>query len=418
MDPLTYIGTTQSASTLALDAGQRARHIALFGATGVGKSTLLLNLVAQDIARGDGLLLLDPRGDLAERALSLVPRNRNNQVCYINLSDLAHPVGLNLLEDVAPDARALIVDGVVSAMRSIWSDSWGPRLEQILRHGARALLETPNASIVLLPRLLTDPPFRASVLRRVSHPLTRSFFETRFNGWRDDYREQAIDPVLNKIDAFLFSEAIKNVIGQASSTLHLEQAMERQRIVIANLSKGLVGETNAYLMGALLLARAQAAAMGRAAMPEGERRPFHILIDEAQNFGVGMVGQLLSEARKYGVTITIATQFLDALPDAVRASVLANVGTLIAFRVGHDDALALAPEFDREHQAFNPHMLQQLATGEAMVRVAASGGALVSLPEAPEPVGDAERVRRQSRLHYGRPREAVESKIIAALTSL
>jgi uncharacterized protein DUF87 len=198
MESLSYIGHAASGSGagVSLTTDERLQHIAIFGATGVGKSTLLLSLIAQDIARGDGLLLIDPHGDLAEAALRFVPPSRHNHVCYLNLADLAYPVGLNVLEDVHPDERALVVDGVVAAMRSIWSDSWGPRLEQILRHACAALLEVPNASLILLPRLLTDDAFRARVVGRVSNPLTRAFFLDRFDRWRDAYREVAIDPCL------------------------------------------------------------------------------------------------------------------------------------------------------------------------------------------------------------------------------
>ena len=218
MTPHTNIGETSHGKSVSLTRDERLRHMAIFGSTGVGKTTFLLNIVGQDIARGDGLLVIDPHGDFAERVLTLVPPSRNNQVCYVNLTDSAYPVGFNILEDPGPDRRAVVADGVVSGMRAIWTDMWGPRLEQVLRHSIMALIETPNASLALLPRLLTDVDFRARVLSRVTNPLTRTFFEQRFNTWRDDYREQAIDPVLNKIDAFLFSPAILNVIGQAKST--------------------------------------------------------------------------------------------------------------------------------------------------------------------------------------------------------
>ena len=227
MNTHTHIGQTPQGKPVSLTRDERLRHMAVFGSTGVGKTTFLQNIVAQDIARGDGLLVIDPHGDFAERALTLVPPSRNNQVCYFNLTDSAYPVGFNVLEDSGADQRAVLADGIVSGMRAIWIDMWGPRLEQVLRHSIMALIETPNASLALLPRLLTDVDFRARVLSRVTNPLTRAFFEQRFNTWRDDYREQAIDPVLNKIDAFLFSPAILNVIGQAKSTLHFEQAMAR-----------------------------------------------------------------------------------------------------------------------------------------------------------------------------------------------
>jgi len=411
MDKHTHIGRTSNGIPVALSRDERLRHTAIFGSTGVGKTTLLLNIVAQDIARGDGLLLIDPHGDMAEKALSLVPPNRSNQVCYFNLTDRESPVGFNVLEDVAPDHRALVADGVVSGMRAIWPDMWGPRLEQILRHSAAALIETPNASLALLLRLLTDAGFRRRIMARITNPLTRAFFEGQFESWRDSYRDEAIAPVLNKVDAFLFSPAIRNVIGQARSTLHFEQAMERQRVIIANLARGIIGETPSNLMGALLLARVTAAGMARACLPQEARVPFHIIIDEVQLFGTEVIAQILSEARKYGLSLTMATQFIAGLGDKTRAAVMGNVATLIVFRVGHEDAPLLAPEFDRAHQAFNPYALRQLDRGEAMVRVLGSEGELIELEQDPLPCGIIETVKKQSRLHYGTPRKTVESRL-------
>ena len=411
----THIGRTANGKPVALARDERLRHMAIFGSTGVGKTTFLLNIVGQDIARGDGLLVIDPHGDFAERALTLVPPSRNNQVCYVNLTDSAHPVGFNVLEDPGPDRRAVVADGIVSGMRAIWTDMWGPRLEQILRHSTMALMETPNASLALLPRLLTDAEFRARVLRRVANPLTRAFFEQRFNTWRDDYREQAIDPVLNKIDAFLFSPAILNVIGQAKSTLHFEHAMAKRRVVIANLARGIIGETPSNLMGALLLARVQAAGMARASLPHEARHPFHIVIDEVQLFGTEVIAQILSEARKYGLSLTMATQFMAGLSEKTLAAVMGNVAALVVFRVGHEDAIVLAPEFDRPHQAFNAYALRQLPRGEAMVRISSNEGELVAMHPDPASCGSGERVKGQSRIHYGRPRAEVEERLTRLL---
>ena len=407
----THIGQTANGKPVSLTRDERLRHMAIFGSTGVGKTTYLLNIVGQDIARGDGLLVIDPHGDFAERALTLVPPSRNNQVCYVNLTDSAYPVGFNILEDPGPDRRAVVADGIVSGMRAIWVDMWGPRLEQVLRHSVMALIETPNASLALLPRLLTDADFRARVLSHVANPLTRAFFEQRFNTWRDDYREQAIDPVLNKIDAFLFSPAILNVIGQAKSTLHFEHAMAKQRVVIANLARGIIGETPSNLMGALLLARVQAAGMARASLPQEARTPFHIVIDEVQLFGTEVIAQILSEARKYGLSLTMATQFMAGLSETTRAAVMGNVAALVVFRVGHEDAIVLAPEFDRPHQAFNPYALRQLPRGEAMVRISSQEGELVEMHPDPPPCGSAERVKQQSRIHYGKRRDEVERRL-------
>lgn len=417
MTEQTHIGETANGRPVALTRDERLRHMAIFGSTGVGKTTFLLNIVAQDIARGDGLLLIDPHGDFAERALTLVPPSRNNQVCYFNLTDRAFPVGFNVLDDPGLERRAVVADSVVSGMRAIWSDMWGPRLEQILRHSLSVLIETPNASLALLPRLLTDADYRARVLIRVSNPLTRAFFERQFNSWNDHYREEAIAPVLNKIDAFLFSPAILNVIGQAKSTLHFEQATACRRVVIANLSRGLIGETPSNLMGALLLARVQAAGMARASLPQEARHPFHIVIDEVQLFGTDVIAQILSEARKYGLSLTMATQFMAGLSDKTLAAVMGNVAALVVFRVGHDDAVILAPEFDRAHQAFNPYALRQLRRGEAMVRISAAEGERLRMHPDPPPRGNADRVKQQSRIHYGVRRELVEERLQRLLSA-
>lgn len=408
------IGITSSGEVLSLSLQERLRHIGVIGATGSGKSTLLRHIAAQDIARGDGLLLLDPHGDLAEAVLGDVPPSRYNQVCYLNCAERDFPVGMNVLEDTEPDDRARVVDGFVAAMRSIFFDSWGPRMEIILRHASTALIETQNASIVLLPRLLTDDDFRARVVGRLSNHETRTFFDSRFEKWRDAFRDEAIDPVLNKVEAFLSFPTIRNILGQGRSTLHLPYAMQERRIVIVNLATGTVGETAARLFGALLLAHLRAAAMARASVPPSERRPFHLYVDEAHTFGPASIARLLSETRKFGLSIVLVTQFLDALSDSTRAALLGNVGTLAVFRSNPDDAAILSRNFDRPHQQFNRYALQVLDDGHAMVSAPASEPALVSIP-APEEVGSTDAVKRQSRQHYGRERAAVETKIKGAL---
>ena len=399
---------------VCLSLDQRLRHLAVLGATGVGKSTLLRHLAAQDMARGDGLLLLDPHGDLALDVLGDVPRWRRNHVCFLNLPDLDFPVALNVLDDPGPDGRAAAVDAVVGAMRAIWAESWGPRMETILRHAATVLMAAPGASLVQLPRLLTDDDFRARTLRHATDPLTQAFFARRFDAWRETYRDEVIDPVLNKIEAFLAFPAIRNVLGQSASTLHLDQALARGRIVIVKLAKGLIGETAAHLMGALLIARVQAAAMARASLPPSERRPFHLLIDEAQNFGTEAIGALLSEGRKYGLSLTIATQYLAALPERTRASLLGNAGTLIVFRSSSEDAALLAAKFDRTHQAFNPTALLELERGEALVRTSGEDARLLRLPP-PQAVSPSVAVMRQSQRHYARRRDDIEARIMRAL---
>ena len=410
----TILGTAASSNALSLSLQDRLRHIAVIGATGSGKSTLLRHIAAQDIARGDGLLLLDPHGDLAEAVLGDVPPWRHNHVCYLDLADLEHPVGLNVLEDTVPDDRARAVDGVVAAMRSIWYETWGPRMELILRHACTALMEIPNASIVLLPRLLTDDDFRARAVARITNYETRTFFGMRFDKWRDTFRDEAIDPVLNKVEAFLAFPSIKNILGQGRSTLHLPHAMQHGRIVIANLATGSVGETAARLFGALLLAHLRAAAMGRASIPHSERRPFHLIADEAHSFGPASIARLLAETRKFNLSIVLVTQFLDALTDGTRAALLGNAKTIAAFRCNPTDARILARNFDRLYQEFNHTALQELGDGEAMIGISGGDAARVAVPP-PDDLRTIDKVRQQSRRHYARPRADVEDKIIRAL---
>jgi hypothetical protein len=412
--PHTLLGTTSRDEEYSLSLDERVRHIAVIGATGAGKSTLLRYLAAQDIARGDGLLVLDPMGDLSEAILGDVPIWRHNHVCYLNLSDFDYPVGLNVLEDTEPDDRARIVDGAVTAMRSIFFESWGPRMELILRHACTALIETPNASLAMLPRLLTDDAYRGRVVERLTNGDTRNFFGARFEKWRDTFREEAIDPVLNKVEAFLAFPSIKNILGQGRSTLHLAHAMQEGRIVIVNLATGTIGETGARLMGALVLAHLRAAAMARARIPIGERRPFHVIVDEAHSFGPASFARLLSEIRQFRVSIAMSTQYLDGLTGSTRAALLGNAKTLVAFRCNPGDADLLSRNFDRLHQEFNATALLELEDGEAMMVAASRDAARVSIPP-PEPIRSADVVKRQSRRHYGVARREVEDKLRRAL---
>lgn len=411
----TQLGETPDGAPIGVTLQERLRHMAAFGATGVGKSTLFQNLIAQNMARGDGLLLLDPHGDLAEDALGLVPASRHNHVCYFDLGDLAHPVGLNILEDLHPDDRATHAENIVSAMRAIWKESWGDRLERILRHATTALIETQSASLVLLPRLLTDADFRQRIVPRLSNPITRSFFETQFDVWRDQFRDEVIVSVLNRIEAFTYSPAVRNVIGQSKSTLHFEQALERSRIVIVNLAIGTIGEIPAYLMGSLILARVLAAGMARTKIDRAARTPFHLYIDEAQYMAGTIIRPLITGGRKFGLSVTLASQGLAELDERTRATVRNSVHSLLAFRLGDEDAEVLAPEFDRPHQDFNPFVLRQLDIGQAMLRIPGRYGEMVITAAPPELSDRAEIVRKQSRLHYGTQRDEVEEKIARAL---
>ena len=401
----TRLGTNTAGEPVSLTLHERLRQIAVLGKTGMGKSTLLRSIVAQDIARGDGVLLIDPHGTLAEECLALVPPARRNQVCFFDLSDAEYPIAFNIFADVHPDDRELLAEGVVSAMYTIWGDSWGPQLERILRNSLIVLLDSPGTSFLHIPRFLTDPEFRARVVKRAKNPVARAFFEGQFASWPQEFIETSISPVLNKVEAFAVNQKIRNVLGQERSKLHFEHALRNGRIVIAKLAKGAVGDKPAFLMGSLLLARALAAIMARERDPD-DRRPFHIVIDEAQNFGSGVITTLLTDARKFAASVTVATQFLDRLENEARQAILGSTETLVCFRLGPDDAEHLARLFNREHQQFNPHVLYNLKLGEAFCR-----GTFLHPDPNPRTYPDPELVRQQSRRHYARSRSVAEKEV-------
>lgn len=415
MDTHTHLGFTAQGHALSIGFAERMRHTAIIGATGAGKSVLARHIIAQDITRGDGLLLIDPHGDLAHAVLSDIGDARKNQVCYLDCAEAEFPVGLNLLSASDPDDRARAVDGVVAAFRAIFISSWGYRLENTLRHALMALIEIPNASLALVPRLLVDDEWRMRVVPKIQNYEARFFFGDRFAKWREDYRDQVIDPILNKLEGgFLSFPSIKNIIGQGRSTLSFEQAMNSKRIVIVNAATGILGETPARLMGALILAHVRSVAMARARLAPEDRVPFHIVIDEAQTFGTGAIAAMMGEVRKYNTSLTIITQYLDAVSETVRSAILGNVATLAVFRSNPEDAILLAKKLDRTHQRFNTTALQELEDGHAFIASSRHESTRIAV-SPPPPVGDITAVLKQSRRHYGVARSLVEERLARAL---
>jgi len=406
-----YLGN-RNQLPVALSPAARARHVYIVGQTGTGKSTLLLNLIAQDLATGRGLALLDPHGDLAEAAVGLLPRRRGDDLVYFDPSDLAHPIGFNLLARLPEDHRPLVADGVVAAFRAIWPDFWGPRLEHIFAHAVRSLMDVPDATLLYLPRLLQDEPFRAQCVSHVSDPVVRAFWLHEYAAYPPRFREEAIAPVLNKIGRVLMTPAVRNIIAQPRSTIDLRFMMDDRRVLIANLSKGALGEGPAHLLGALLITALAQAALSRRDLAETDRIPFHIYADEFQSFATTGFALILSEARKYGLTLTLAHQYLAQLPDTLRDAVFGNVGSLLAFRVGAQDAPILSRQLDIANEA----MLKELSNYTARASVLRDGMPSKAFQldcfMPPEPLhGRAPRLKTHSHLRFGRDRRVIESHI-------
>ena len=324
----------------------RRRHVGIFGATGAGKSSLMRNMIASDIAEGLGVTVVDPHGQLCEDILeNHIPRHRTNDVIYFNPKDQARALALNLLHCPRAEQRGLVVSNVIGIFKKLWADSFGPRMEDILRNGLFALIEQPRpVSILGLPKLLTDPAYRRGALAEVRNPAVLDFFQNTFERWQNAFREEAISPVLNKIRAFTTDPLLRAVIGQARSSFDFREAMDSRRIILCDLSKGSIGADNAALLGSLVVIQEKLAALSRGDVPEADRVPHLLYAEEAQNF-IGDFESILAETRKFKLAVTVATQGVENLTREAVAAVFTNCGTLISFRVSGTDAARLREEF-------------------------------------------------------------------------
>ncbi len=414
------IGIEQKSGTpYVLFPHDRARHIHVVGQTGTGKSVLFENLLAEDLAAGHGVGLFDPHGDLARRTVSLVPLRRAHQLVYIDPSDWDRPIGFNILDNVPERRRPTVADDVVSAFVHIWGDSSvGARSQQVLRNALRALMDAQDATLLCVPRLLTDDGYRQRVIRTIRDPFVRSYWVDQFNRYDPRRRDEVASPILNKLDAFLSSPAIRNIVGQPRSTFDLRRMMDEGRILIVTLSKGAIGEGNAHFLGALLISRIAQAALSRADSPEPERRPFHLYVDEFQSVATESFGLILSEARKYGLTLTLGHQHLAQVPPALVASVFGNTGSILALRVGAEDAPLLASHIGLK----NPDALKDLPNHRAWCRFLRAGtptSPILLATRPPPPVLHArtDQLIANSRIRFGRAHTGVEDRIAKFLDS-
>lgn len=391
----------------------RRRHVYVIGKTGVGKSTLLENMIAQDIVNGKGVCLVDPHGDTAEKLLSAVPPERINDVIYFDPSDVNYPIAFNVLEAVDPSYKYLVASGLVGSLKKIWADSWGPRLEYILRNTILALLDYPSSTILGILRMLSDAKYRKKVVEKISDPVVKAFWTNEFANYNERFRSEAISPIQNKVGQFLSSAIIRNIVAQPKSTIDMKDIMDNGKILLINVSKGKIGEDNSSLLGAMLINRIQLAAMDRASIPEEQRRDFYLYVDEFQNFATESFATILSEARKYRLNLTIAHQYVTQMEEPVRDAVFGNVGTIVSFRVGAFDAEFLEKEF---MPAFTQTHLVNLDKYCAYIKLMINGitskpFSMQTIPPNIEDYGKKETVISVSRERYGRSREQVEEKI-------
>ena len=393
----------------------RRRHMYTIGKTGMGKSTLLENMIIRDIQAGEGVAVVDPHGDLAEKIIKYIPKNRVNDVIYFNPADTDYPPAFNVVEQVDPEEKYLVASGLVEVFRKLWADSWGPRLEYILRNAILAIMDYPSATLLSITKMLSDKQFRKKIVERVEDPVVRSFWEKEFAHYADKFATEAISPIQNKVGQFLSSSLIRNIVGQVRSSIDLRQTMDDGKILIMNLSKGRIGEDNSALLGAMMITKIQLAAMGRVSVPEEERRDFYLYIDEFQEFSTESFAGILAEARKYRLNLIMSHQYIEQLPDTVKAAIFGNIGTLISFRVGATDAEELVKEFSptfMEEDLVNipkyEMYLKLMIEGVASEPFSARG--LPPLNKEDE-TGNAEKAIRVSRERYARQRSVVEDKI-------
>ncbi len=345
---LTNLGVTNfrgSQEKFGIKINDRRRHVYVIGKSGTGKSTLLQNMAIDDITEDRGVAVVDPHGEYVDYVLERIPDRRVEDVIVFDPSDKEFPIGFNILEVEDPRYKLVTASGVVGVFKKIFGESWGPRLEYWLASAILALLDYPGATLVMVPRLFVDDAFREDVISKVQDPIIKNRWITEYNKLDQRQRNETISPILNKVGQFLSSDIIRNIVGQPKSSINMRNLMDDGRIMLVKLSKGLIGEDNAALLGALIITKLQLAAMSRADAAEGSRKDFFLYVDEFQNFATDSFATILSEARKYGLSLTMAHQYTAQLSEAVGKAVFGNVGTLIAFRVGSDDAAFLTKEF-------------------------------------------------------------------------
>lgn len=421
-EQITFFAQTDSRGEnvpFGIKAKDRSKHVYVIGKTGMGKSTLLENMAVQDIKNGNGLAFIDPHGQTAEKLLDFIPESRKDDVLYFAPFDTGNPVSFNVMEDVGPDRRHLVVSGLMSVFKKIWVDAWSARMEYILSNTLLALLEYPDSTLLGVNRMLSDKVYRKKVIDNITDPSVKSFWVDEFLKYNERYMQEAGDAIKNKIGQFTSNPLIRNIIGQPKSSFDIREMMDQKKIIIMNLSKGLVGESNANLLGSMLTTRIYLAAMSRADMTQEQMRnapQFYFYVDEFQSFANATFANILSEARKYKLNLTIAHQYIEQMEEEVRDAVFGNVGTTIVFRVGPFDAEVLETVFSPKFLA--PDIVN-LGFAQIYLTLMIDGigsqpfSATTLPPIVPGSISCKEMVIHRSREQFSHPRAEVEKAIYA-----
>jgi CxxC-x17-CxxC domain-containing protein len=419
---VTYFGRTNfrnSNNIFGIKRKDRRQHMYVLGKSGTGKSVLLSNLIVQNIQNGEGVCVVDPHGELVEEILHLIPEHRAKDVIYFNPADVDYHVGFNVIALDDPKYKHLVASGLMGIFTKIWANAWSSRMEYILNNAILALLDTPGTTLLGIPRLLVDKDYRQMIINNLKDPVVKAFWVHEYEQWREQFRNEAIAPIQNKVGQFLSTSIIRNVVGQSKSTIDIFKIMNEGKIFLVNVSKGRVGEDNSALLGGMIITKIQLAAMERVRIPEDERKDFYLYVDEFQNFATDSFANILSEARKYRLNLTVAHQYTAQLANengtAVRDAVFGNVGTMIIFRVGADDADFLEKEFEPE---FTAQDLVNLPNYQIYLKLMIDGvtsrpfsaGTLPPMKIDPS-AGVKEKIIQLSRDLYTRPREEVENEI-------
>jgi hypothetical protein len=391
----------------------RGRHAYIIGQTGAGKSMLLQLLTLSDVYHNVGFAIVDPHGDYATDIMKYIPEHRLKDVVYFDATDRDNPMAFNPMEVEDGNPKNHISSELVGVLKRMFENSWGPRLEYILRYAILALLDYPGATMLDITRMLTEKDFRKKVIKEINDPVVRTFWVTEFASWNEKFASEAVAPILNKVGAFVADPLVRNIVGQQKSAFNIRRIMDEGKILIINLSRGQVGEDNAAILGSLMVTKIQLAAMSRADTALEDRRPFYLYVDEFQNFATDSFAVIMSEARKYGLNLTVANQYIAQMPETVRDAVFGNVGTMVSFRIGPGDSTIMAEYFQPVFEAADIRVLNNQNIFISMIingeKAAPFSARTLRMPD---PENDmSEEIVRLSRQQYASRRADVEEDI-------